>query len=75
MMDWLAKMLKLPDFYLASSGGNGGGIIQGTNPKFFNFTITRDSSITHSIVIVLLLVVSNNSINSILYGIILIVGN
>jgi aromatic-L-amino-acid decarboxylase len=30
MMDWLAKMLKLPDFYLASSGGLGGGIIQGT---------------------------------------------
>lgn len=30
MMDWLAKMLKLPDFYLSSSGGQGGGIIQGT---------------------------------------------
>jgi aromatic-L-amino-acid decarboxylase len=30
MMDWLGKMLKLPDFYLASSDGNGGGIIQGT---------------------------------------------
>lgn len=30
MMDWLAKMLKLPDFYQASSGGLGGGIIQGT---------------------------------------------
>jgi aromatic-L-amino-acid/L-tryptophan decarboxylase len=30
MMDWLAKMIKLPDFYLASSGGDGGGVIQGT---------------------------------------------
>lgn len=30
MMDWLAKMLNLPDFYLASSGGLGGGVIQGT---------------------------------------------
>ena len=30
MMDWLAKMLKLPDFYLASANGTGGGIIQGT---------------------------------------------
>lgn len=30
MMDWLAKMLQLPDFYLASSGGAGGGVIQGT---------------------------------------------
>jgi len=30
MMDWLAKMLKLPQFYLAESNGLGGGIIQGT---------------------------------------------
>ena len=30
MMDWLAKCLKLPDFYLASAGGLGGGVIQGT---------------------------------------------
>ena len=29
MMDWLAQMLKLPDFYLASSAGLGGGIILG----------------------------------------------
>ena len=30
MMDWLAKMLELPHFYLASSGGLGGGVIQVT---------------------------------------------
>lgn len=30
MMDWLAKCLNLPEFYLASSGGLGGGVIQGT---------------------------------------------
>lgn len=30
MMDWLGKMLQLPDFYLASSKGLGGGVIQGT---------------------------------------------
>ena len=30
MMDWLAKLLNLPEFYLASSGGLGGGVIQGT---------------------------------------------
>jgi aromatic-L-amino-acid decarboxylase len=30
MMDWLGKMLNLPDFFLASSGGMGGGVIQGT---------------------------------------------
>jgi aromatic-L-amino-acid/L-tryptophan decarboxylase len=30
MMDWLGKMLKLPEFYLASTGGLGGGVIQGT---------------------------------------------
>jgi aromatic-L-amino-acid decarboxylase len=30
MMDWLARMIKLPEFYLASSGGSGGGVIQGT---------------------------------------------
>ncbi|CAF0746185.1 unnamed protein product [Brachionus calyciflorus] len=29
MMDWLAKLLSLPEFYLASSGGLGGGVIQG----------------------------------------------
>ena len=28
MMDWLGKMLKLPDEFLFSSGGNGGGVIQ-----------------------------------------------
>ncbi|RWS10963.1 Aromatic-L-amino-acid decarboxylase-like protein, partial [Dinothrombium tinctorium] len=30
MMDWFAKMLELPSFYLFSTGGNGGGVIQGT---------------------------------------------
>lgn len=30
MMDWLAKALHLPEFYLASSNGKGGGVIQGT---------------------------------------------
>ncbi|XP_041369157.1 aromatic-L-amino-acid decarboxylase-like [Gigantopelta aegis] len=30
MMDWLGKMLKLPDEFLFCSGGNGGGVIQGT---------------------------------------------
>ncbi|XP_071097325.1 aromatic-L-amino-acid decarboxylase-like [Haliotis cracherodii] len=30
MMDWLAKMLHLPDEFLFSSGGQGGGVIQGT---------------------------------------------
>lgn len=30
MMDWLAKILKLPEFYIASSDGLGGGVIQGT---------------------------------------------
>ena len=30
MMDWLAQALALPDFYLASKGGLGGGVIQGT---------------------------------------------
>jgi hypothetical protein len=30
MMDWLAKILKLPEFFLASSEGMGGGVIQGT---------------------------------------------
>jgi glutamate/tyrosine decarboxylase-like PLP-dependent enzyme len=30
MMDWVAQMIKLPDFFLASSNGLGGGIIQGT---------------------------------------------
>jgi aromatic-L-amino-acid decarboxylase len=30
MMDWLAKMLDLPEHFLFSSGGKGGGVIQGT---------------------------------------------
>jgi len=30
MMDWLGKMLDLPPEFLASSGGKGGGVIQGT---------------------------------------------
>ena len=30
MMDWLAGMLNLPDHFLFSSGGKGGGVIQGT---------------------------------------------
>ena len=30
MMDWLGKALELPDFYLASSRGHGGGVIQGS---------------------------------------------
>ena len=30
MLDWLVKMLNLPDYYLASSGGLGGGVIQVT---------------------------------------------
>jgi len=30
MMDWLGKILQLPDFYLAESNGLGGGVIQGT---------------------------------------------
>jgi aromatic-L-amino-acid decarboxylase len=30
MMDWLAQVLKLPDFFLASSKGLGGGVIQST---------------------------------------------
>ncbi|CAF0754777.1 unnamed protein product [Brachionus calyciflorus] len=30
MMDWLARLLNMPEFYLASSGGLGGGVIQGT---------------------------------------------
>ncbi len=29
-MDWLAQMLKLPEFFLASSNGLGGGVIQST---------------------------------------------
>lgn len=29
-MDWLGKILKLPEYYLASSGNLGGGVIQGT---------------------------------------------
>lgn len=30
MMDWLGKMLGLPDEFLSFSGGKGGGVIQGT---------------------------------------------
>ncbi|XP_025017718.1 aromatic-L-amino-acid decarboxylase [Tetranychus urticae] len=30
MMDWLGKMLNLPEEFLFSSRGNGGGVIQGT---------------------------------------------
>ena len=30
MMDWLGKLLDLPPEFLASSGGRGGGVIQGT---------------------------------------------
>lgn len=30
MLDWLGKMLELPKEFLASSGGKGGGVIQGT---------------------------------------------
>ncbi|XP_054157657.1 aromatic-L-amino-acid decarboxylase-like [Oppia nitens] len=30
MMDWLAKMLDLPQHFMFSSGGKGGGVIQGT---------------------------------------------
>lgn len=30
MLDWLGKMLELPVEFLASSGGKGGGVIQGT---------------------------------------------
>lgn len=30
MLDWLGKMLELPEEFLACSGGKGGGVIQGT---------------------------------------------
>nr|BAA95568.1 dopa decarboxylase [Tenebrio molitor] len=30
MLDWLGKMIGLPDEFLACSGGKGGGVIQGT---------------------------------------------
>lgn len=30
MLNWLGKMLDLPKEFLASSGGKGGGVIQGT---------------------------------------------
>lgn len=30
MMDWLGKMIGLPEDFLACSGGKGGGVIQGT---------------------------------------------
>ncbi|XP_075413642.1 aromatic-L-amino-acid decarboxylase isoform X3 [Tenrec ecaudatus] len=30
MMDWLGKMLELPEAFLAESGGEGGGVIQGS---------------------------------------------
>lgn len=28
MLDWLAKMLKLPDCFIAGTDGRGGGVIQ-----------------------------------------------
>ncbi|TNN79738.1 Aromatic-L-amino-acid decarboxylase [Liparis tanakae] len=30
MLDWLGKMLKLPDHFIAGTDGHGGGVIQGT---------------------------------------------
>lgn len=30
MLDWLGKMIGLPEVFLACSGGKGGGVIQGT---------------------------------------------
>ncbi|UYV77933.1 DDC [Cordylochernes scorpioides] len=36
MMDWLGKMLRLPDHFLFSSDGTGGGIIQVTPPIYFS---------------------------------------
>lgn len=30
MLDWLGQMLALPEEFLARSGGEGGGVIQGT---------------------------------------------
>lgn len=30
MLDWLGQMLGLPDSFLAKSGGEAGGVIQGT---------------------------------------------
>lgn len=30
MLDWLGKMLELPEEFLACTGGKGGGVIQGT---------------------------------------------
>lgn len=30
MLDWLGKMIGLPNEFLACSGGKGGGVIQGT---------------------------------------------
>lgn len=30
MLDWLGQMLGLPEEFLARSGGEGGGVIQGT---------------------------------------------
>lgn len=30
MLDWLGKMIGLPEEFLACSGGKGGGVIQGT---------------------------------------------
>ena len=29
MMEWLGKMLKLPEYYFSSNGSTGGGVIQG----------------------------------------------
>lgn len=36
MMDWLGKMLKLPEEFLAGNAGEGGGVIQVTEEVKFN---------------------------------------
>ena len=36
MMDWLGKLLDLPQEFLASSGGKGGGVIQVGHCSFFS---------------------------------------
>jgi aromatic-L-amino-acid decarboxylase len=48
MMDWLAKILKLPEFFLASSEGLGGGVIQGTASEATLVTLlsARNKTIT-----------------------------
>ena len=33
MLNWLGKMVQLPDEFLACSGGKGGGVIQGTGSE------------------------------------------